>query len=65
MSMVTSSPLNNDEILVCERLRLMKLSGMADAFATQMQDPNADLRPCLERVTEIVKQVHSAEPSGL
>ncbi len=56
MSMVTSSPLNNDEILVCERLRLMKLSGMADAFATQIQDPNADLRPFMERFTEIVNQ---------
>ncbi len=56
MSMVTSSPLNNDEILLCERLRSMKLSGMADTFATQMQDPNADLRPFMERFTEIVNQ---------
>lgn len=34
----------------------MKLSGMADTFATQMQDPNADLRPFMERFTEIVNQ---------
>lgn len=56
MSMATFSPLNNDEILLCERLRSMKLSGMADAFATQLQDPNADLRPFMERFTEVVNQ---------
>lgn len=56
MNMATFSPLNNDEILLCERLRSMKLSGMADAFATQLQDPNADLRPFMERFTEIVYQ---------
>lgn len=46
--------LNTDEIIISERLRQMKLSGMADAFGTQLQDPNADLMSFIERFTEIV-----------
>lgn len=56
MNIMTGPSLNNDEILLCERLRSMKLSVMADTLATQMQDPNADLRPFMERFTEIVNQ---------
>lgn len=43
-----------DEILLCERLRSLKMSGMADAFEKQLQDPNADLSTFMERFAEIV-----------
>lgn len=46
--------LTNEEILLCERLRSMKMSGMADAFEEQLLDPNADLVPFLERFSQIV-----------
>ena len=49
-------PINftKDEIVLCERLRSLKMSGMADAFELQLQDPNADLVPFMKRFTEIV-----------
>ncbi len=46
--------LSKDEILLCERLRSLKMSGMADAFEAQMMDPNADLSPFMERFSAIV-----------
>lgn len=53
--MITNtSSLNTNELLICNRLRQMKLSGMADAFEVQQLDPNADLSTFLERFTEIV-----------
>ena len=48
--------LSTEEILLCERLRSMKLSGMADALETQLADPNADLAPFMERFSAIVNQ---------
>lgn len=54
--MNTLPSLNNDEILICERLRSLRMSGMADAFESQIQDPNADLSPFMERFTQIVNQ---------
>ena len=47
-------PLTHEELLICERLRSLRMSGMADAFESQMLDPNADLAPFIERFTEIV-----------
>ena len=46
--------LSKDEILLCERLRSLKMSGMADAFEAQLMDPNADLSPFMERFSAIV-----------
>lgn len=46
--------LNHEELIICERLRALKMSGMADAFEDQMLDPNADLVPFIERFTKIV-----------
>lgn len=48
--------LNTEENLLCERLRSLKMSGMADAFEAQTQDPNADLSPFMERFSMIVNQ---------
>ena len=44
------------EIITCERLRQMKMSGMADAYQKQMNDPNADLASFEERFASIVEQ---------
>lgn len=44
-----------EEILLCERLRALRMSGMADAFEIQLRDPNADLSTFMERFTEIVE----------
>lgn len=48
--------LNHEELIICERLRTLRMSGMADAFEDQMLDPNADLVPFIERFTKIVDQ---------
>lgn len=52
--MMTNYTLNADELLLCERLRSLKMSGMAEAFGAQLRDPNADLAPFIERFSEIV-----------
>ena len=52
--MMPSTTLNAEEIVICERLRSLKMSAMADAFETQLKDPNADLAPFMERFTSIV-----------
>ena len=54
--MMPSPNLNAEEIALCERLRSLKLSGMADALETQLMDPNADLVPFMERFSTIVNQ---------
>lgn len=54
--MMPSPNLNAEEIALCERLRSLKLSGMADALETQLMDPNADLVPFTERFSTIVNQ---------
>lgn len=54
MKNVINSSLTADELLLCDRLRSMKLSAMADAFEKQSEDPNADLVPFLDRFSEIV-----------
>ncbi|MCD8225034.1 MAG: hypothetical protein LUC99_09375 [Clostridiales bacterium] len=46
--------LSKEELLLCERLRSLRMSGMADAFEAQMLDPNADLVPFMERFGSIV-----------
>ena len=52
--MSTTASFTPEEILLCERLRSMKMSGMADAFEKQLNDPNADLSSFLARFSEIV-----------
>ena len=42
------------ELQLCDRLRQMKLSGMADAFEAQVLDPNSDLKSFLDRISCIV-----------
>ena len=54
LSMNENLSLTHEELLICERLRSLRMSGMADAFESQMLDPNADLAPFIERFTEIV-----------
>ena len=54
--MKSAPPLTAEEILLCERLRSLKLSGMADALETQFMDPNADLAPFMERISAIINQ---------
>ena len=54
--MKSDPTLTGEEILLCERLRSLKLSGMADALETQLLDPNADLAPFMERFSAIVNQ---------
>lgn len=49
-----NTPLNTEELLISERLRNMRMSGMADAFEAQIQDPNADLSSFMERFSDIV-----------
>ena len=45
---------NTREIVTCERLRQLKMSGMADAYEKQLNDPNA---ACFEeRFAEIVER---------
>ena len=39
---------------LCNKLRSMKLSGMADALEKQIKDPNNDLRSASDRITEII-----------
>ncbi len=46
--------ININESILCERLRKLRLSGMADAFELQLMTPNSDLRPFMERFSEIV-----------
>jgi len=43
-----------DELQLIERLRYLKMSGMAEAYEAQLEDPNADLASFQERFTEIV-----------
>ena len=52
----TINTLTSEEILLSKRLREMRMSGMANAFETQMQDPNADLSTFMERFSEIVNK---------
>ena len=47
--------LSVEDLLLSTKLRQMKLSGMADAFERQMQDPNADLSSFEDRITEIIE----------
>lgn len=53
--MSTTTP-DSIEIIACERLRQLKMSGMADAFEKQLNDPNADLTSFEERFASIVEQ---------
>lgn len=52
--MIENTSLNEDEIFICERLRSLRMSGMADAFMEQAADPNAGLSTFMERFREIV-----------
>lgn len=42
------------EAELCERLRSMRLSSMAGELERQLLDPNADLRPFVDRVGEVI-----------
>jgi hypothetical protein len=39
---------------LCNKLRSMKLSGMADSLEKQIKDPNNDLRSASDRIAEII-----------
>ena len=51
---MNTSALDPKEMVICERLRQLKMSGMADAFEKQAKDPNADLVGFTDRLQEIV-----------
>lgn len=46
--------LTNEQNLLCERLRQMKLSGMADELENQYTTPNADLSSFNDRIENII-----------
>ena len=46
--------LTAEEKMIIERLKSLKMSNMANAFEAQIQDPNADLKTFIERMTELV-----------
>jgi len=52
--MNTTPSLTSEEILICERLRSLRMSGMADAYAQDLSDPNIDLVPFDERLARLV-----------
>lgn len=46
--------LSTQELQLSERLRQMKLSGMAEALEAQILEPNSDLKGFEERIADIV-----------
>lgn len=52
--MKNNQELTTEQMQVCERLRQMKLSGMAEALEEQLINPNADLVGFDERFERIV-----------
>ncbi len=52
--MKSDPTLTPEEVLLIERLRRLRMSGMADAFEAQALDPNADLSSFMERFSAIV-----------
>lgn len=52
--MVYNPILTNEQNLLCERLRQMKLSGMAEELEKQFATPNADLRSFDARLENII-----------
>lgn len=46
--------LTKEQNLLCERLQTFKASKMAEALAVQFSNPNYDLAPFMERITEII-----------
>lgn len=48
--------MNTEEFLVCDRLRKMKMSFMAEAYEQQLENPNADLAPFSQRFSDIVER---------
>lgn len=47
--------LTPEQNLLCEHLRSMKMSKMAETLESQYMNPNSDLRPFDERVTEVIE----------
>ena len=43
------------EAVICSKLRSMRMSGMAEAYEKQLDDPNADLVPFGDRFSKIVE----------
>lgn len=48
------SNLTNEQIRVCDQLRKLKMSAMAEALALQFANPNTELTPFLERISMVV-----------
>lgn len=46
--------LSSQEYELCEKLKSMRLSGMAEELVQQFSDPNTDLRPFSERIERVV-----------
>ena len=49
-----TSKLSSDDLLIIDRLRQMKMSGMAEAYEEQAMNPNSDLTSFYERFSTIV-----------
>ncbi len=54
MSTKAKNSLSASEMILCEKLRSMRMSGMAEEFEKQMDDPNIDLLSFEERFSRIV-----------
>ena len=46
--------LSTDDYALCEKLKRMRFSGMAQALEEVLSDPNADLIPFREKVSKLV-----------
>jgi DNA replication protein DnaC len=53
--MITPTNTVQQDYEICQKLKIMKLSGMAEAVEKQLQDPNADLLTFRERLYSIVE----------
>jgi DNA replication protein DnaC len=51
----TTTELTVAEELLLTRLKDMRLSGMAEALRKQFENPNSDLRPADERISEVIE----------
>ena len=46
--------LTTEELVIVDRLKQMKMSGMAEAYEEQINNPNSDLSGFYERFSSIV-----------
>jgi len=52
---ITTTELSAEEQALCNMLRDMRLSGMAEALRRQFEDPNTGLQGAIERITDVIE----------